>query len=102
MLKKDVVKKFQEVAGRVDMKFSQEVVSNILDVLNVTIAECYDEMEIGEKTAIGDIVLEKKKVNAVTRKCALPGKEGEYTVPAHSKPVVKLKPKFVKENRVEL
>ena len=102
MLKKDVVKKFQEVAGRVDMKLSQETVSNLFDVLTVTLAECYQDMEAGEKTNIGDLVLEKKEVKESTKKCSLPGKEKEYTVPAHLKPVVKLKPKFVEDNKIEL
>lgn len=100
MLKKDVVKKFQEVASRVDKKFSQDTVSDILDILGVTMAECYKELEVGEKAPIGEIMLEKKKVEETTRKCSLPGKEGEYTVPAHTKPVVKLKTKFVNDNKV--
>ena len=102
MLKKDVVKIFQEVAGRVDMKLSQETISDLFNVFSVTLAECYQDMEKGEKTNIGDLVLEKKYVKETSRKCSLPGKEKEYTVPAHLKPVVKFKPKFVKENKIEL
>lgn len=102
MLKKDVVKIFQDVASRVDMKLSQETVSNLFDVFSVTLAECYQDMESGEKTNIGDLVLEKKEVKELTKKCFLPGKEKEYTVPAHLKPVVKLKPKFVEDNKIEL
>lgn len=102
MLKKDVVKIFQDVASRVDMKLSQETVSNLFDVFSVTLAECYQNMKEKEKTNIGDLVLKKKKVNASNRKCSLPGKEKEYTVPAHLKPVVKLKPKFVEDNKIEL
>lgn len=99
MLKKDVIKKFQEVAERVDMKLSQETVSNILDVLSVTTKECYQELATGEKVTIGELVLEKKEVREQTRKCSLPGKEGSYTTPAHTKPVGKLTNKFAKENK---
>ena len=102
MLKKDVVKIFQDVANRVDMKLTQETVSNLFDVFSVALAECYQDMEAGEKTNIGDLVLEKKEVKESTKKCSLPGKEKEYIVPAHLKPVVKFKPKFVKENKIEL
>lgn len=102
MLKKDLVRKFQEVAGRADLKFSQDTVSDIFNVLGVTMGECFKELEIGEKVTIGEIVLEKKEVKEQTRKCSLPGKEGEYTIPAHTKPVVKLRDAFVKENKENL
>ena len=99
MFKKDVIKKFQEVAERVDMKLSQEAINNILDILSVTTKECYKELEIGEKVTIGEFILEKKEVKKQTRTCTLPGKEGEYTTPAHTKPVGKLTTKFKKENK---
>lgn len=102
MLKKDVVKKFQEVAGRADVKLSQEAICNIFDILGITITECYEELEIGEKIPVGEFILEKKEVKEKTRFCSLPGKEGEYTVPAHTKPIVKLRPKFVEDNKIEL
>lgn len=102
MLKKDVVKKFQEVAERVDMKLSQEAVTNLLDVLSVTMSECYNELEVGEKVTIGEMTLEKKEVKESTKKCSLPGKEGEYVIPAHTKPVAKLRKKFVDDNRKDL
>ena len=66
IMKKDVVKKFQEIAKNKGMALTQNDVDVILDVLEETIGAIGDELEVGEREFIACVKVEKKLVKERT------------------------------------
>ena len=62
IMKKDVVKKFQEIAKNKGMALTQNDVDVILDVLEETIGAIGDELEVGEREFVACVKVEKKLV----------------------------------------
>lgn len=102
-MKKDVVKKFQEIAKNKGMALTQNDVDVILDVLEETIGAIGDELEVGEREFVACVKVEKKLVKERTGITQFKDRPSEeWTKPAYTEVKLSTKTSFKKQTQKEV
>ena len=103
IMKKDVVKKFQEIAKNKGMALTQADVDVILDVLEETIGAIGDELEVGEREFVACVKVEKKLVKERTGVTQFKDRPNEeWTKPAYTEVKLSAKTSFKKQTQKEV
>ena len=101
-MKKDVVKKFQEIAENKGMALTQNDVDVILDAIEETIEAIGDELEVGEREFVACIKVEKKLVKERTGITQFKDRPNEeWTKPAYTEVKLSAKTSFKKQTQKE-
>ena len=102
-MKKDVVKKFQEIAKNKGMALTQNDVDVILDVLEETIGAIGDELEVGKREFVACVKVEKKLVKERSNTTKFKDRPNvAWTVPAHTEVKLSAKTSFKKKYQEEV
>ena len=102
-MKKDVVKKFQEIAKNKGMALTQNDVDVILDVLEETIGAIGDELEVGEREFVACVKVEKKLVKERTGVTQFKDRASEeWTKPAYTEVKLSAKTSFKEKHQEEV
>ena len=87
--KTEVVKIMQRISKEKGFDLTQGDIKEIIDIIDETIVKVGEQLEVGESSNVGCVVVSKAFVKGRTGKSALPGRDEEWT--SKDKEVLKLK-----------